>query len=278
MGEGLHLLGAIAGSLTLTCLSAYVALASSGRSELLYSTISARPNLRWNQVAFFLLSGVGLIVCLYQGAEFMLSWMPERWGGVGDDGEHTPLRVYLAGLFATAAGLALCQFIDRATHEKFGLRLAQLRGREIEGILKLLGYANTTDLMARAREYEQSADAQPATPLGLHTASLYAYLASLTRDCETSLTRRTRHLEEELRRIRELRRRDEDAKAVEARRQQARATAEEWELDYLRKNPGSRVVVRTTDEGPSGSFFAVRELLSPSGDVIRRAEFSRLVT
>jgi hypothetical protein len=278
MVELAHVLSALLGSLTLLCLSLYIALACGGRSELLYSTATSHPELRFHHRVFFLLAAAGLLVCLYQGADFMLSWMPDSWGNVGEDGDYTTLRAYVAGLFAMAGGLFLCQFIDRATHDKFDLREAHVREGELERVFEAIHFGSATALAQRACDYESQAARLSMSTQDARKAGMFIELAQVTKSCEVGLTRYGARLEDELRRVGERLQREEANNAAERSRHGKQATAAEWELDYLRKNPGARVEVRCGEESQNGSYLADRVLLSPSGEVVRSSRFGRLAT
>ena len=278
MSDLAHVLAAGLGSLTLLCLSLYIGLAAGGRSELLYATASSHPELRLHHRAFFLLAAAGLLVCLYQGADFMLSWMPDSWGNVGEDGDYKTLRSFIAGLFAMAGGLFLCQFIDGATHDKFDLREARIRARELTRVFEAIHFGSATALARAAREYESQAASLSGRTSNIRRAGAYRELAQIAESCEVGLTRFGAQLENKLRHAREQLQREEASRAAEGARHGKRATEEEWELDYLRKNPGARVEVRSSEESQNGSYLAERVLLSPSGEVIRSSRFGRLAT
>lgn len=278
MSELAQVLAAVLGSLTLLCLSLYIGLAAGGRSELLYATASSHPELGLHHRAFFLLAGAGLLLCLYQGADFMLSWMPDSWGNVDEDGDYKTLRSFIAGLFAMAGGLFLCQFIDGATHDKFDLREARIRERELARVFEAIHFGSATALARVAREYESQAASRSGAPSSTRKAAAYFELAQIAEACQVGLTRYGAQLEDELRDVRERLQREQATKAADAARHGKRATAEEWELDYLRTNPGSRVEVRGGEESQNGSYLAERVLLSPSGEVVRSSRFGRLAT
>jgi hypothetical protein len=64
---------------------------------------------------------IGFFVCMYQGAEAMLGWMPRSWGTV-DDGEFVWLANGLASLFAFGVGMTLAMVLDKSTHRNFVVR------------------------------------------------------------------------------------------------------------------------------------------------------------
>lgn len=123
-------------TLVLVCLIIYIYLAHSGTSQALYSTVNAHLVTPHRRI-FLVLSALGALTCLYQGAETLLFWVPySLWsfegGGVG-------LRTYLAGAFAFYSGILFIIFVDRATHNAFFLREANTERRELKRILAAAG-------------------------------------------------------------------------------------------------------------------------------------------
>lgn len=144
---------AIIGTAALLCLGAYVYLAYRGESSLLYSSIDSRL-MTFGRRMFFLLAALGLLTCMFQGAEAMLWWLPSSWGSHDEYGDFTSLRVYVAATFTFIAGGALAIFIDRSAHNSFFLRDANLERRELRRVLK--GYNATASLELIAKEYVEA--------------------------------------------------------------------------------------------------------------------------
>lgn len=71
---------------------------------------------------FLSLAAIGFLLCMYQGAEAMLFWMPDSWGRFSE-GEYTTYRDLLAGLFAALGGGALILLIDEAISNRVLLRV-----------------------------------------------------------------------------------------------------------------------------------------------------------
>lgn len=91
------------------------------------------PNLRlildeieeqvdWKGKTYLSLAAIGILVCMYQGAEAMLFWMPDSWGQF-NEGEYLTYRSLLAGLFAAIGGLAIISLLDEAISNRILLRI-----------------------------------------------------------------------------------------------------------------------------------------------------------
>lgn len=107
-----------AGTCALVSLAVYSALAYSGTSRILYRTVDQRLGSKSTNV-FFALAAIAFLVCMYQGAEAMLGWMPTSWGHVGEDGEYETVAHGLAFMFALFVGGSLAGVLDKATHNAF---------------------------------------------------------------------------------------------------------------------------------------------------------------
>jgi hypothetical protein len=66
-------------SAALLALCIYIFLACRGDSPTLLSTINAR-RMNWKRDLLLGLASIGFLICMFQGAEAMLFWMPDSWG------------------------------------------------------------------------------------------------------------------------------------------------------------------------------------------------------
>lgn len=135
---------------TLLSISIYGFLAVKGGSATLISTVDS-SRLTWPQKIFIGLSIIGFLVCMYSGAEALLSWMPEKWGHIDADGEYQTIKTSLAFIFASTVGIAFVIFIDKANHEKYFLEEIRLKCTELEKILEAAD--NSSRLEAIKDEY-----------------------------------------------------------------------------------------------------------------------------
>lgn len=96
---------------SLVAVCTYLYLAIKGDNVLLLSTNSPEvPSLGgWT---FLILVVIGVFVCMYTGADAMLSWVPEDW-----DYDETSMRQFLAISFAFFGGISLIKFLDQATRD-----------------------------------------------------------------------------------------------------------------------------------------------------------------
>lgn len=120
---------------SLAALTIYAWLAYAGTSETLYSTINTRL-MDWRKRAFVGLAAVAFLVCIYNGVDGMLFWLPDSWGSIDEDGNFQTVRTALAGVGTAFIGLALIQVLDSATHLKFRHRMQELMTSGMEDILK----------------------------------------------------------------------------------------------------------------------------------------------
>jgi len=135
----------------LLSLSLYIFLASKGDSLTLYSTLDSSLQISINQKIFLVLAAFTFLVCMYQGAEVMLFWLPSEWGGIDSDGDFHTLRSSLSITFVIFCGLKFIRFIDSATHEKFFLREIREKSEELEKIID----ASIPELNRMKIEYER---------------------------------------------------------------------------------------------------------------------------
>jgi hypothetical protein len=109
-------------SAALLALCVYIFLAWRGDSPILLSTIDAR-RMNWKRDLFLGLASIGFLVCMFQGAEAMLFWMPDSWGQLDEDGEFQTFILSLALMFAGVGGVTLICFMDQATRDRTFLRV-----------------------------------------------------------------------------------------------------------------------------------------------------------
>ena len=98
---------------SLVAMCIYIALARKGDNVLLLSASSSEvPSLGgW---AFLILVVTGFLVCMYQGADAMLSWVPDE---MPEDYVVT-MGQSLAAFFAFLGGVSFIEFLDQATRDK----------------------------------------------------------------------------------------------------------------------------------------------------------------
>lgn len=190
---------AILGSLALACLAIYAYLAYRGRSLLLYSSVDARL-LTFPKKVFLALAAVGMLTCVFQGAEGMLWWIPASWGAHDEYGEFTSHRVQLAAVFTFLVGGALVIFIDRSAHKDFFLYNANLERRELKKIFEFYGALPSLELLLRNYSIEMNALEAQLSARGEvgHSALTFAFpegqLLMLYRELEARVQYRVKEL------------------------------------------------------------------------------------
>jgi hypothetical protein len=256
----------------------------------LFSTVDYRSTTR-TTIAFVSLSAIGFLVCCFTGAETMLGWMPRTWRLADGDGGTVPLNSWLAGAFALFGGGALARALDRGTHDAFFRReLSEERKQLLDLVETSLHEQGLTSMRERLSQRVVDLQAEcerrhgiddverprhHLTPEGMALARCEDMLALVER--QQARLRDMRHRAEKRDQLdRQRDRDDQQLRDAEERRRREREAAEAWELTYLRKNPGSKVVVTGGEESPNGSYLATRVLLSPEGVVVRSFQFGSL--
>ena len=87
------------------------------------------------EAAFCILAGIGLLTCIYQGTEAMLSWMPSHWGRVGEDGEYERLSTYIAGVLTLPGTAVLAKYLTEASVTATLAQIAAERALALERLL-----------------------------------------------------------------------------------------------------------------------------------------------
>lgn len=130
----LRALLALLSTASLLSLATYFWLAYRGDSALLYS-ISTRLGPPLHGRALLLLAALGLLACLFQGAQAMLFWLSPSWGSLDDDGAVQTVATGLASLFAFG-GLFFISFLVRASRNDVLLQVSQQRTDGLTEILE----------------------------------------------------------------------------------------------------------------------------------------------
>lgn len=105
-----------------------------GRSPILFSLAFNQTKFSPGQLAFLFLAGTGLFVCIFQGVEAMLFWLPDTWGRFDEDGTFTAFRVTIASLYAGVA-LGWVGLISKVSYYSDKL---EIMTKEIQGLEKIL--------------------------------------------------------------------------------------------------------------------------------------------
>lgn len=183
----------------LLALCVYIYLALRGDSPTLLSTSDA-DRMNWTSKVFLGLASIGFLVCMYQGAAAMLSWMPDSWGTIDEEGEFQTYRLAFSSLFASLGGVALLIFLDQATTERTTLRV--LREQiEIERKIHSSVAADQLQVIKKSienkiRQVETEIPREVGSPVRIECMKLRAYNESLhlieTRIAEAALPRQVR--------------------------------------------------------------------------------------
>ena len=135
MHLALKIILALLSTSALLCLTIYIFLANKGRSSLLHSTERASNPLSFGAKAFFILSAVALIICLYGGADIMLFWLLSSLGGANEDGVFVRLQGILVWSFTIFGGMAFIEFIDKSVHRQFYLHNRENDINDLEKVI-----------------------------------------------------------------------------------------------------------------------------------------------
>lgn len=116
------------GTLSLICLSLYIYLIIQGNSCILCERSTYNTPLKQN--VFLVFAAIGFLICMFSGANVMLSWIPNDLGSVNSDGEFISLRIYLAIVF-TVGCVAFLGLLDTITPDKIALRNTRIELAEL---------------------------------------------------------------------------------------------------------------------------------------------------
>ena len=108
------------GTVSLGCLAFYAWHVSRGKSPLLYG-MSLSRDLSAKERLFLGLAALAFFVCLVQGADTMLGWMPSSWGSVDEDGEFQRFSFMLAFVFALGTFYVFGRTIEQSTRREVEL-------------------------------------------------------------------------------------------------------------------------------------------------------------
>lgn len=101
-------------TISITCFLAlftYISLISFGYGRTLHRSSSRAV------MVFLPFVAVGFLVCLYEGAEAMLFWIPSEWGFVGVEGDQLSTRTYIAVAFTLLGGIAFLLRIEQVVSQ-----------------------------------------------------------------------------------------------------------------------------------------------------------------
>jgi hypothetical protein len=187
-------------SAALLALCVYIFLAWRGDSPTLLSTIDARRMNRKRDL-FLGLASIGFLICMFQGAEAMLFWMPDSWGQLDEDGEFRTVRLSLALMFTGVGGVTLICFMDQATRDRTFLRVLReqiLDERKVHTARSLARLdALKSDFEGKIEELEGKVPRDPwgEEPLRIEYLQIRAYRELLsfieTRTCAIHAQRAT---------------------------------------------------------------------------------------
>lgn len=126
------------GTASLISLSLYIYFLARGNSAilLLLHPIRSTNRMPFRYVVFFSLSAIGLVVCLYEGASTMLSWIPSAAGFHNEDGGFIPINIYFSGLLSVAGGVALSDYSKKSYINRILLNESYIRNQGNTKILR----------------------------------------------------------------------------------------------------------------------------------------------
>ena len=99
----LQVLSVLPGLLCLVAMSLYMLAACLGKSSVLFSLPLSETRFSIVQYILIVLAALGIIVCVFQGVEAMLFWVPSEWGFSNEDSNFTSYRTHFAIVYAAFA-------------------------------------------------------------------------------------------------------------------------------------------------------------------------------
>ena len=141
----------IVSTISLLCLSICIYLIVKGNSCILCERSIYNTPLKQN--IFLAFSAIGFLLCMFNGAEAMLFWIPNDLGSIDSDGEFTSLKIYLASAF-TFGSMALLGVLETTTRDK--LELNNIREEVIELDNFIDAYQSSERLSELKRRYAKT--------------------------------------------------------------------------------------------------------------------------
>ena len=127
----LQVLSVLPGLLCLVAMSLYMLAACLGKSSALFSLPLSETRFSIVQYLLIAFAALGIIVCVFQGVEAMLFWVPSEWGFSNEDSHFTSYRTHFAIVYAAfAVGWVI--FISKASYhlEMHDILLKEVDGQE----------------------------------------------------------------------------------------------------------------------------------------------------
>jgi hypothetical protein len=109
-------------------------------------------------VAYLTATFVGFATIIYNGTEFLFSWMPHSWGSYNEDNEFDMLSQTLAGWCAMSGSFALVTGLSQAAHSRYDAECKheamQHSFDHIQDCISTLRYTDHTKLHDRLQMLE----------------------------------------------------------------------------------------------------------------------------
>jgi hypothetical protein len=96
----------------LLCLAVFTVLAYN-ESPSLQRVMTAR-DVSFRMKLFLGAAAIAFLICIYQGTQTMLGWMPDSWGNHDEDGEYVTLAHSVSITLTALIGVMLIQIIGNA--------------------------------------------------------------------------------------------------------------------------------------------------------------------
>ena len=129
----LQLILAALSTATLCATVVYVALAGFGSGTLAFSG-EFRQRFSITEWMIVVGAAIGFFVCVWQGAETMLYWIPGDWGSFDEDGEWVTIRSGIA-LTLTSFSMLLLPLFGNASANRAWRRILSMEVRALEEII-----------------------------------------------------------------------------------------------------------------------------------------------
>jgi hypothetical protein len=152
----LHVLLAVVCTALLISFAVYSYLVTHGSSQVI---IEGDANyLPLGKRAFLLMAFLAFLICIYQGIDALLFWIPDIGGYLDEDGDYQSLKVMFIGLFAFLIGIPLFSLLEEGAKAKEKVKVVQGEVTELRRILMISN--SLSELQNLEKEYQANAETE----------------------------------------------------------------------------------------------------------------------
>ncbi len=130
----------------------YIFFFKKGDSDTIYLALHNASSLNWKQKVFLSLAAIGFYICLFQGVEALLFWIPDYLRVEDESGNDSSQREALSYTISIAMFLFAAAAFEYLAKLTFGIRPLLIKIEELE---KILEFSDSKGALTRMKsEYE----------------------------------------------------------------------------------------------------------------------------